>query len=50
MRKVRGHSKCNDVNKMAELLTQVDNVMGRSSPYLADVDNKATGDDVIPRA
>ena len=44
MRKIAGYSKSGDVEKMAGVLTQLDNVMNRSSPYLMDLDDRAAGD------
>ncbi|CAB1118890.1 unnamed protein product [Ectocarpus sp. CCAP 1310/34] len=38
-----GYSRSTDTDKMAAGLTQLDIVMSRSSPYLADLEDKATG-------
>ena len=44
LRKIAGYSKSGDVDKMAGVLTQLDNVMSRSSPYLMDLEDRAAGD------
>ncbi|CAB1108380.1 unnamed protein product [Ectocarpus sp. CCAP 1310/34] len=42
LRTLTGNSRSNDTDKMAAGLTQLD-IMSRSSPYLADLEDKATG-------
>ncbi|CAB1112212.1 unnamed protein product [Ectocarpus sp. CCAP 1310/34] len=44
LRRIMGFSKEKDTDKMARRLTQVDRVMERSSPFFADLDDKAAGD------
>ena len=44
LRKIAGYSKSGDVEKMAGVLTQLDNIMSRSSPFLMDLDDRAAGD------
>ncbi|CAB1115945.1 unnamed protein product [Ectocarpus sp. CCAP 1310/34] len=43
LRRLSGYSRSKDTDKMAAGLTQLDIVMSRSSPYLADLEDKATG-------
>ncbi|CAB1109878.1 unnamed protein product [Ectocarpus sp. CCAP 1310/34] len=45
LRRLSGYSRSKDTDKMAARLTQLDIVMSRSSPYLADLEDKATGED-----
>ncbi|CAB1103508.1 unnamed protein product [Ectocarpus sp. CCAP 1310/34] len=43
LRRLSGYSRSKDTDKIAAGLTQLDIVMSRSSPYLADLEDKATG-------
>ncbi|CAB1102958.1 unnamed protein product [Ectocarpus sp. CCAP 1310/34] len=45
LRRLSGYSRSKDTDKMAAGLTQLGIVMSRSSPYLADVEDEATGED-----
>ena len=43
-RKIAGYSRSGDVEKMAGVLTQVDNLTNRNSPFFLDLDDRAAGD------